>query len=87
MDAAKTGLVVAAAALAGLLWLSARDDAAGAAPPAAPGAFAISGVRVFDGERFVEGATVVVRDGLIAEVGPDVAVPAGVDAAARCCPG
>ena len=35
MDAAKTGLVVAAAALAGLLWLSARDDAAGAAPPSA----------------------------------------------------
>jgi imidazolonepropionase-like amidohydrolase len=47
-----------------------------AALPAA--SFAIRQVRVFDGERVLPAATVVVRDGLIAEVGAGVAVPAGV---------
>jgi imidazolonepropionase-like amidohydrolase len=39
--------------------------------------FAITGARVFDGDRVIERATVVVRDGRIAAVGPDVAVPSG----------
>jgi imidazolonepropionase-like amidohydrolase len=40
--------------------------------------FAITNVRVFDGERVVAKGTVVVRDGRIAEVGPDVRVPQGI---------
>lgn len=46
------------------------------APPA-PG-FVLRGVRVFDGERVLERATVVVRDGRIAAVGPEVAAPPGL---------
>ncbi len=34
-------------------------------------------VRVFDGSRVLTGATVIVRDGKIAAVGADVAIPAG----------
>ncbi len=48
--------------------------------PAAAGAqdvLAIRGARVFDGERVLPRATVLVRDGVIAAVGADVAVPAG----------
>jgi imidazolonepropionase-like amidohydrolase len=45
-------------------------------PPS--GAFAIRGVRVFDGERVIDKATVVVRDGQIAAVGADVAIPTGM---------
>jgi imidazolonepropionase-like amidohydrolase len=46
------------------------------APPA-PG-FVVRDVRLFDGERVVESATVVVREGRIAEAGPGVAVPPGL---------
>ena len=42
-------------------------------------AFAISGVRVFDGERMLPAANVVVRDGRIEAVGADVAIPAGIE--------
>lgn len=54
-------------------------QAAGAEPAAgdAPPSFAIAGVRVFDGERLLPSATVLVRDGLIAEVGARLRVPAG----------
>jgi imidazolonepropionase-like amidohydrolase len=38
---------------------------------------AIRNVRVFDGRRLLGAATVVIRDGLIADVGRDVGVPAG----------
>lgn len=40
--------------------------------------FAIRQVRVFDGERVLPSATVLVRDGLIAEVGGKVKLPADV---------
>lgn len=39
---------------------------------------AIRDVRVFDGERMLPATTVLVRDGLIAAVGPKLAIPAGV---------
>ena len=53
------------------------------APPSAAQAaddnsFAIRNVRVFDGERVIDHANVVVRDGRIAAVGADIAIPAGV---------
>jgi imidazolonepropionase-like amidohydrolase len=47
-------------------------------PPS--GTFAIRDVRVFDGERVLDKATVVVRDGQIAAVGTDVTIPAGMPA-------
>ena len=47
------------------------------APPA-PG-FVVRDVRLFDGERVLEQATVVVREGRIVEAGPGVAVPPGLE--------
>lgn len=44
------------------------------APP-----FAIRDVRVFDGERVIPRANVVVRDGRVAAVGPDAPIPAGIE--------
>jgi len=41
--------------------------------------FAVRDVRVFDGRRVLEHATVVVRDGLIADVGASAPIPAGLD--------
>ena len=46
------------------------------AATAAP-SFAITNVRVFDGEKTIERATVLVRDGKIASVGAGVAPPPG----------
>lgn len=51
-----------------------RDAGAGpaptdAVPPASPAAFVIRGARVFDGERLLPPADVVVRDGLVAAIG------------------
>lgn len=43
------------------------------------GAFAISGVRVFDGERVLPDAKVIVRDGRVEAVGADVAIPDGLE--------
>ena len=40
---------------------------------------AFVGVRVFDGETVVEQATVLVQDGVITAVGPNVTVPEGVE--------
>lgn len=56
----------------------AADAAEGEAAPAGAPAFAIRDVRIFDGERAIERGTVVVRDGTIAAVGADVAVPEGL---------
>ena len=42
-------------------------------------AFAITNVRVFDGDKAIERATVVVRDGKIAAVGAGVSVPGGAE--------
>jgi imidazolonepropionase-like amidohydrolase len=55
-------------------------------PAAGSDLTAIRNVRVFDGGRVVSNATVVIRDGLIAAVGTNVAVPDGarvVDGAGR----
>lgn len=41
--------------------------------------FAVRDVRLFDGREVRNGVTVVVRDGRIAAVGPDVAVPEGAE--------
>src|SRR5580692_1606677 len=46
-------------------------------PPTPSGAFAITHVRVFDGERTLQDQTVIVRDGKIAAMGNKVSVPAG----------
>jgi len=46
--------------------------------PPPSGTFAIRDVRVFDGERVLGKATVIVRDGRIAAVGADVKIPADV---------
>lgn len=73
----------AALALAAL----ALASAASAREPAdVPGRFAIVGARVFDGEKVLSKATVLVEGGRIAAVGVDLAVPAGaeiVDGAGR----
>lgn len=50
------------------------------ASAAADNSFAIRDVRVFDGMGVIESANVVVRDGRIAAVGADVAIPEGFDA-------
>lgn len=84
-----------AAAIAGAVALagpSPSSSQASAASPASAGAadalpsggagaaFAITGVRVFDGEGVLPVATVVVRDGRIEAVGAEVVVPEGVPA-------
>ncbi|HKD21573.1 MAG TPA: amidohydrolase family protein [Rhizomicrobium sp.] len=56
--------------------LAAATLSAGAAPA---NSFAVRGVRVFDGERTIERANVVVADGRIAAVGPDAPIPPGLD--------
>jgi imidazolonepropionase-like amidohydrolase len=74
------GIVWAAAGLAAaagfFLALPEPGDTRGT--PAAPG-FAVRDVRVFDGVRTLPRATVVVRDGRVVAVGPDVAVPDGLE--------
>ena len=70
----RVGTVLAVAvALAGFFWALPEPGEESLAPPA-PG-FAVRDVRLFDGEQFVEQATVVVRAGRITEAGPGVAVP------------
>lgn len=55
--------------------LAGRPAAPETPPPARSGTFAIRDVRVFDGERVLDKATVIVRDGLVAAVGAEVTVP------------
>lgn len=59
-------------------WLALAAWAA-LATPAAAQTWAVTGVRLFDGEQVVERATVVVQDGRIAAAGPAVAVPPGAE--------
>lgn len=76
--------IVLAAALA--LDRRARPDTPSAALPAAPSqpaaatpdAFAIRDARVFDGERAIERASVIVRSGRIEAVGADLPIPDGL---------
>jgi imidazolonepropionase-like amidohydrolase len=60
-----------------VLVFSLGSAAAQAAPPASD-SFAVTNVRVFDGSAVIPAATVVVLDGRIAAVGPDVTPPAGI---------
>jgi imidazolonepropionase-like amidohydrolase len=48
------------------------------APTAASGSFVVRDVRLFDGVKTLARASVVVRDGRIAAIGTDLAVPAGL---------
>ena len=77
-----------AAALAGAVaWGQAASPSVAAAPTSATvfpsggegAAFAISGVRVFDGERVLADANVIVRDGRIESVGAGITIPDGID--------
>ena len=69
-----------AAAAVLLLAACAPAAPAGAPGPSTPpeGTFAVVDVRLFDGERTHSRTTVLVRDGRVAEVGPDLRVPGGV---------
>ena len=66
-------LACLAAALGGIAWWSGRADTV----EATGNSFAVKDVRVFDGESFIERATVVVRDGRIEAVGADARIPTG----------
>lgn len=57
---------------------AAAQDPVPATATATSNSFAIRDVRVFDGENVIERANVVVRDGRIAAVGTDAAIPAGI---------
>lgn len=77
-------LAALGAALAGAVWYSQRANGstpaapASAATAATSNSFAIRDVRVFDGEHVIDRATVIVRDGLIAEVAADAVIPGGI---------
>lgn len=81
----RTALAPAGLKRAGAAWLlcvalaaALNVSAAEADTASAGGSVAIRGARVFDGERLSAPTTVLVRDGLIAEVGKGINVPAGV---------
>ncbi len=71
-------LAVLAGVLAGSAWYVRRADAK-PQERAHDNSFAIRDVRVFDGENVLERANVIVRDGLIAAVGADAAIPPGLE--------
>ncbi len=73
MEFATLGML--AAVLGGVAWwLQARPAQAAIAAPQGND-FAVRDVRVFDGEAFIDRATVVVRDGRIEAVAPDADIP------------
>ena len=76
-----TGAMLRAAALAALV-VAATGPAAAQAPaapaPAAPRTIAITGATIYQrSDRKLDNATIVIRDGKIAEIGAGIAVPAG----------
>ncbi len=75
MNRTPSAATLAPLTLAALLALAAPACAA----PSENTSFAVTGSRVFDGERTLDRATVVVRDGRIVAVGADAAVPDGVE--------
>jgi imidazolonepropionase-like amidohydrolase len=79
MNLLKIGVATSAIALLGLLWTMVPEPAATAPARPAPTRFVIRDVRMFDGEAFIEHATVRVKDGLIEAAGADVGLPAGWD--------
>ncbi len=74
-------LTLLAAALGGVAWWMQAHPANAAVPAAIPQGndFAVRDARVFDGEKFIERATVVVRDGRISTVARDAEIPKGLD--------
>lgn len=74
-EAAALALLVVA--LGGVAWWLQRSTAQAAASAANLANLAIRDVRVFDGERVLARATVVVQGGRITAVAPDAAIPAG----------
>lgn len=70
-------LALLAATLGGVAWWSARAGASG--EEGQGNSFAVRDARVFDGEKFIERATVVVRDGRIETVAKDARIPSGID--------
>ena len=95
---ATAGVVAALAAFFALLPTPPADGEGTAAEPAGEaaaelpsGSFAVTGVRLFDGERVLPRADVLVEDGRIAAVGADSrpagrACPSSTATAAPCCP-
>ncbi|HNR90917.1 MAG TPA: CIA30 family protein [Dokdonella sp.] len=85
-DLVLVAVLVGTLAAAAILTPPVRKPGAAPAPTPATtgeraepsGHFAIRDVRVFDGEQMIERASVVVRDGLIAHVGPDVPIADGI---------
>lgn len=84
VDKRLLAIVLAAAGLVAFFLLLPTPAEEGAAPsagtaPALPaGTFAVIGVRLFDGREVLPRADVLVRDGRIAAVGPDLDLPAEV---------
>jgi imidazolonepropionase-like amidohydrolase len=70
-------LIVTGLALLGVSIAGSRAPETQPAPKTSS-SFAIADVRVFDGERVIPRATVVVKDGLIASVGANGETPAGM---------
>lgn len=70
-------LALLAAALGGVAWWSARADVE-TDDKAPSNSFAVRDARIFDGETFIDRATVVVRDGRIETVARDADIPAGL---------
>jgi imidazolonepropionase-like amidohydrolase len=70
------GILCIAAGLAGISRQS-SGPAVAAAAEQGPSAFLIKNARVFDGERTIELASVLVRDGMIVSVGSGVTAPEG----------
>lgn len=83
------GVLVLLATLGSAVWWLGRAEAAAAtaevtdekagATTSDSSSFAIRGVRVFDGEGFIDGANLVVREGRISAVGKAAAIPSGIE--------
>lgn len=76
---ALTSRLAPALTLALALAAASGSALAGLPTPAGAQSLAVVDVRVFDGENVIEGATVLVEDGVIAMVGSHATVPEGVE--------
>jgi imidazolonepropionase-like amidohydrolase len=77
LDTRLIGSVLAGGALIAVSVIGSRPDAAPAVEQPATGTFVVRNVTVFDGVRGTGPTNVVVRDGVIASMGPDV--PSGLE--------
>lgn len=79
MKLLKFAIVASVIALGLMFWrLLAPVPAPEPSTPSAQG-FAVRDVRVFDGERFIDRTTVLVRDGRIAAIGEGIGIPEGME--------